>query len=255
MIDCRSNAYFMFEGFTNEQNGRCTTDLTTKMRIIAWYNYKMQVWNMNNLKSPSLHQSYNKRDDRFISTWTRWSFSSRVRHGFPGWRGSLHSEQNTKEHFEHCALLSASARQLTAHLGQLTTSDIESNAFSRESLSQCSNSSSRRSLFNKCGGIETLHLVSGHANWNKVPSFTCILHKVSMHLTQNKCWQESLMKFEPNCFKIKVSLQGGWRRNAISPIQFNFSTTKQKTKKRKKGLPLLWLRQIVHVWRSSRKTW
>uniref|UniRef100_A0A0A9FLH3 Uncharacterized protein n=1 Tax=Arundo donax TaxID=35708 RepID=A0A0A9FLH3_ARUDO len=26
-----------------------------------------------------------------------------------------------------------------------------------------------------------------------------------MHFTQNKCWHESLMKFEPNCYRIKIS--------------------------------------------------
>jgi len=148
-------------------------------------------------------QSINARS--CVYTFRSCIFCSGVRHCFPGCHGPLQNEQKIKEHSGHCALLSSSSTQPITHLGQKTISDIESNVFWRRSLSQRSNCSFVRSLFSTYGGIESLHLVPGHTNWNTLPSLTCILHKVSIHFTQKKCSHGSLMKFEPDCFNIKVS--------------------------------------------------
>jgi len=145
-------------------------------------------------------QSINARS--CVYTFRSCIFCSGVRHCFPGCHGPLQNEQKIKEHSGHCALLSSSSTQPITHLGQKTISDIESNVFWRRSLSQRSNCSFVRSLFSTYGGIEALHLVPGQTNWNTLPSLTCILHKVSIHFTQNKCPHGSLMNFEPDCIKV-----------------------------------------------------
>jgi hypothetical protein len=116
-----------------------------------------------------------------------------------------------KEHFGHSASLLPSSKHPIPHLGQYTTRTLDNTPhLSLNPVPSKNKPIPTFKFFFRKKPLQhkwwnwSIALGIRHTNWNTLPSLTCILHKVSTYFTQNKCWHESLTKFEPDCFRIKV---------------------------------------------------
>eukprot|EP01018_Ginkgo_biloba_P005522 Gb_07461 [translate_table: standard] len=122
---------------------------------------------------------------------------SGVMHVSPTCRRCLQRLQKLKKHLQHCASWSSSSKHTDSQRGQYTTSVMESNVFCNSKFSHRSNASTPRSCFNKPGGIEAPHLISGQFSLLTVPSFTWTSAYVSIHLQQKICWHGNLTNSVP----------------------------------------------------------